>query len=322
MPGRFHLSPAAMTALGAARERWLDPLGKLLARIALPLLLAYLVYAFSKLGLSRIWSSRPGFWLFYLFLIPGFFLAPLADLAIYRNLWGAKNAPPFSILLRKQFFNNNAFEYSGEGYFLFWAHKNLKLDRNTLVHSVKDSNVLSAGAALTLIWVVVVALAVLGGAGIGQFLRSHIWAFSAMAAIPLLLSLGLVVGGNRVTVLSRRQMAQTFAIHLLRSASAFANDLTVWWLSGALPNLAACFYVVALRLFVTRVPLLPRKDLVFVGVVLASAGILKISAPAVAAVAAILIASDQILGFTIVGIPWLIERYGRGDTGASEVGAG
>jgi hypothetical protein len=241
-------------------------------------------------------------------LLPGPFLQPISDWLIYRNLWGAGNVPPFTVLLRKHFLNNYLFEYSGEGYFLLWARNNLNLTNSSLVHAVKDTNVLSAGAALTIIWIVVVVLGAIGGAGIGQFVSRHFVAFSLVAAIPLLLSLGLVIGGQRVTVLSRRQMVETFSIHFVRCIIAFAIELIMWWLSGALPSLASCFSFVALRLFVTRLPLVPRKDLLFISVALATVGTLKLSAAPIAAVFAIQLAADQISGILIVGIPWLLDR--------------
>ena len=302
------LPPETLGALSAAKTRWLDPSARVLRKVVPLLLLVYLAYAFTQLGWGRIWSSRPAFWLFYVSLIPGAFLQPISDWLIYRNLWGADNAPLLTILLRKQFLNSYLFEYAGEGYFLLWARNNLSLTNSSLVHAVKDTNVLSAGAALTIIWIVVAALAAIGGAGIGQFVSNHFLAFSLVAAIPLLLSLGLVIGGQRVTVLSRRQMVETFSIHFVRCVIAFAIELTSWWLSAALPSLAACFSFVALRLFVSRLPLVPRKDLLFISVALATIGMLKLSAAPIAAVFAIQLAADQTINILIVGIPWLLER--------------
>ena len=44
-----------------------------------------------------------------------------------------------------------------------------------------------------------------------------------------------------------------------------AVEFGLWELSGALPSAVACLQFVALRLVVTRVPLVPNKDLIFVG---------------------------------------------------------
>ncbi len=83
----------------------------------------------------------------------------------------------------------------------------------------------------------------------------------------------------------------------------------IWWLSGALPTAIACLYFVALRLLISRLPLLPNKDLLFVGTGIAAASFLTLSTEAVAAVLMITIAVDQLLGFLLVGMPWLLGRF-------------
>ena len=48
-------------------------------------------------------------------------------------------------------------------------------------------------------------------------------------------------------------------------------------------------------------------------VALATVGMLKLSATPIAAVFAIQVAADQILGVLVVGTPWLLERHTTGD---------
>jgi hypothetical protein len=70
----------------------------------------------------------------------------------------------------------------------------------------------------------------------------------------------------------------------------------------------ACLQFVALRLVVTRLPLLPNKDLVFVGAGIAAAGMTKLSVTPVATVLVILAADDLILALSFAGLPWLLEQ--------------
>jgi hypothetical protein len=313
MPTLPRPSPETLQLLAAVKTRWIDPAAKVLRRVVPLLMIAYLAYAFTKLGWGRIWHSRPSSLLFYLLLPLCYFPPAIADFFVFRNLWGIENAPPLMILQRKQFLNTNMFEYSGEGYFYFWARRNLELPIGSVIHAIKDSSVLSAGAGLAILWIVVIVLGAVGGSTVGKFIADHLVAFVLIAAIPLLLSLGLLIGGQRVTVLSRKQMAETFGIHFVRGTIGFGLELAAWWISGALGSIAVCFSFVALRFFVGRLPLLPRKDLLFMDLVLATVGVLKLSAPKIAAVFAMMIASDQIMGILIVGIPWLLERGSIGD---------
>ena len=72
-------------------------------------------------------------------------------------------------------------------------------------------------------------------------------------------------------------------------------EFGLWQLSGAMPSAVACLQFVALRLVVTRLPLVPNKDLVFVGAGIAAAALAKVSVTPVATVLVILAAADLIL---------------------------
>jgi hypothetical protein len=123
--------------------------------------------------------------------------------------------------------------------------------------------------------------------------------------VPLILSAGLLLGHRKLTALSRAQIAATFAIHFTRSLLVLAVEFGLWELSGALPTAVACLQFVALRLVVTRLPLVPNKDLIFVGAGIAAAGLANMSVTPVATVLVILAAADLILAATVASIAWL-----------------
>jgi hypothetical protein len=269
------------------------------------ILLAFVAYSLTKLGWAHVWEERPSAFSFYLIAFLPFFVQPIADLVIYRNLLGTRL--PLSILLRKRFVNS-VMDYSGEGYFFLWARKNLDLKGGVLLHAVKDTNVLSAGAALTIAWVVLVILLEVDTMRLPGFMSANRWEFVVLGSIPLALSLGLIVGGRRVTALSRRQIAMTFSIHIVRSIIALSLEFLLWWLSGALASPVACMEFVALRILITRLPFVPNKELIFVGVGIAAAHLLDASAPKVAAVLVITTAYTQLQEVVLVGVPWLFDR--------------
>jgi hypothetical protein len=127
--------------------------------------------------------------------------------------------------------------------------------------------------------------------------------------LPIVLCLALVIGGRRVTTLSRGEIASTFAIHVARSFAVLSLELALWWLSGALPSARICLEFVALRLLLTRLPLVPSKDLLFVGVGMAAAGLMNLSAPKVAAVLVTITAFTQLQELVLVGLPWFFEQF-------------
>lgn len=302
----------ALTARLARLER--GPLVTALRWVIPALLVGILGYNLYHVGLSRVWLAPPTSPAFYIALLFLPVLLPAADLIIYRYLWNTASLPLLSALLRKRYMNSLVLDYSGEAYFLLWARKNVQRPDNVILHSIKDSNVLSAGAGLgTTAIVLVLVLAVNGPSTLG-LAGATLWPMIMAAAIPAILCLVLVAGGARVTALSRLQMASVFLIHFVRSGGALALDFALWWLSGALPSAVVCLEFVALKVLVTRLPVVPSKNLLYAGVAITAASYLNASTPRVTAVVIMMAAFEQLLAVAVIGIPWLFERLGLGDT--------
>lgn len=296
------------SALAKLDPRWTKHAVRLLHWGVPAGLLIYLAWRISQIGWGQVWDARPANIGFYAAVLLQFYVQPLADLAIYRNLLRAGGKIPLTVQLRKRYINT-FLDYSGELYFFFWARKHLRLKTTLLFHAVKDSNVLSASAGLVMVWMTIIAVAVSGGLKLPHLTASGLWTFLSLGSLPLALALAIFFGGRRATMLSRRQIASTFGIHVARSVTQLSLDLVVWWLSGALPSVVACLQFVALRVLVTRLPLIPNKDLVFVGVGIAAAGVLQVSEPKVAAALVIMSALGLVQNLVFVGLPWFLEQF-------------
>ena len=262
----------------------------------------------TELGWGEIWTARPGNPGFYVLLVLQFFLQPFGDYLVYRNLWGRANTPPMAVILRKRLLNTFMLDYSGEAFFFFWAQARLKLKPGLLVHGIKDSNLLSGGAGLVMVYLMLLALLAVGGLNIPSSLNSQGWLYGLAGSVPLVLCVALVLGHRKLTDLSRGQIAATFAIHFGRAALVLAVEFGLWELSGALPSAVACLQFVALRLVVTRLPLVPNKDLIFVGAGMAAAGMTSVAVTPVATVLVILAAADLILAASVATLAWALDR--------------
>jgi len=305
-----NLGPESGLLARLAAHRW-SRVGLQVLRWAIPVALLLVIgRRLTELGWREIWIARPGAIGFYVLLVLQFFIQPFGDYLVYRNLWGSANTPPMAVILRKRLLNTFMLDYSGEAFFYFWAQARLKLAPGMLAHAIKDSNVLSAGAGLTMIYVMVLTLLAGGGLHIPVALSAHGWLYGLIGSVPLILCAGLVLGHRKLTALNRKQLAATFAIHFTRSLLVLAVEFGLWELSGALPSAVACLQFVALRLVVTRLPLVPNKDLIFVGAGIAAAGMTNLSVTPVATVLVILAAADLILAATVASLALLLDRKG------------
>ncbi|KAH2824341.1 hypothetical protein KXV85_000866, partial [Aspergillus fumigatus] len=258
-----------------------------------------------------IWRSRPTSPAFYLCAIAAYFVQPLADLIIYRGLWKGGKALRLSILLRKRHINSFVFDYSGEAYFYLWAQRTLQTPKSELLHTIKDSNILSAAAGLTTAIAVGLLLVVSGDVRLLNFDVTQTTGLAiavGVGAVPLLLAGALVLGGQRITTLNRKEVVWTYGIHLARSVVALVLLFATWLASQALPSVQYCFYVVALRVLISRLPLLPRKEIIFAGATLAAAQFWDLHSQSIAAVLVVTTTINDVLGFLLVGIPWLFSR--------------
>jgi hypothetical protein len=159
-----------------------------------------------------------------------------------------------------------------------------------------------------MVYLMLLMLLAVGGLTIPASLNAHGWLYLLVGSVPLILCAALVLGHRKLTSLSRGQLATTFAIHFGRAVLVLAVEFGLWELSGALPSAVACLQFVALRLVVTRLPLVPNKDLIFVGAGMAAAGMTHVSVTPVATVLVILAAADLILAATVATFAWALDR--------------
>lgn len=307
--------PALAIGAGESGRRlwrtWLRPILSAIRWLFPAAALVYLAHNLTQIGWHRIWGSLPSHWTYYVLLVLLFLLLPASELLIYRSLWNVGKQLGLSVLLRKQFLNGLMIEYSGESYFFVWASRHLGLPRRTLLHSIKDSNVLSAGAGLLTAWLMLSALVTTGAVRFPFHPSGYVWLYAAVAVFPLLLCLALVLGRRKLTTLGGRQLAWTFGVHLTRCVLSQVLQFGLWSLSGALPSAIDCLNFVMLRLLISRLPLAPNKDLIFVGSGLAAAASMDLTVAPVAAVLVTISVSDQVLNLLLTGVPWLAERLGR-----------
>jgi hypothetical protein len=311
-------STRAARAAWAALLKWERPISRVLNVVVPATLLVLLGYDLLHIGLAQVWSARPNALLFYVFGTVPFFIPPLTDLIIYRHLWKVGAELRYSVMLRKQCLNN-VIDYSGETYFLISCQRTIGVPTNVKLHAIKDSNVLSAGAGFVTLCLGLILLLALDGKALSGFSLAGSWTIFAFSFVPLALCIALVIGGGRLTTLTRGEMASTFALHLLRSGTVLFFTYLCWFFSGALPTAALCLDFVVLRQLITRLPIVPSKPLLYAEVALVAAGSMNVSQPRVAAVIIITTIISQVLGIIGVAAPWLIEKFlaGVGDVEAT-----
>ena len=234
--------------------RWPALLGGALS-LAMIVGLAHQLLGSGLAGLQRAVPVAPAFYLFFvaLYLVP-----PASDYLIFRRLWGLP-AAGFAALIRKRIANDVLFGYAGDAYFYAWARRKAR-GVAAPFGAVKDVGILSAmaGNAVTLATVAAAlpfAAALLSAGQTRGILLS--------GAVVVATSLPFLLFRARVFSLERRLLWWIFAVQVARIVATSLLLALAW--AAALPGVAAATWLMlaAARLLVSRLPLVPNKELLF-----------------------------------------------------------
>lgn len=223
-------------------------------------LLVMVVDQFQHMSFAEIAAlvpHQPAFWLIF---AAYYFVAPISEWVIYHRLWGL----PFTgigALLRKLVSNELLLGYLGEVQFYAWARSTLKMQAAPF-GAIKDVTILSAltgNVATVLLLIPAWPLAASGQLGLE--LHTIFVSFSVVLAT----SFAMLLWRRQLFTLPRGELILIAAVHFFRIAAMLALAAVMWhWV---LPHVPVLLWLVlaALRMLVSRLPLVPNKDVVFAG---------------------------------------------------------
>lgn len=253
----------ALPSVAAMRARWPVVLGGLLTAA----MVAGVAHELFKAGLDGLGRTVPANPLFYLAFAIFYLLPPLCDYAIFRKLWGIP-LDGLVALITKRIANDALFGYSGDAYFYAWARQRTETV-SAPFGAVKDSAILSAiaGNAVTL---GLTAIALPLGRRLLTPVQFSELGWSSIVIVGM--SLPWLIFSRRVFSLPRPALWGVFAVHCLRLVAGSAALAVAWHLAMPDAALATWLLLVAGRLLVSRLPVVPNKDLLFANLAIALIG--------------------------------------------------
>ena len=274
------------------------PFRRYIAWAFVAVVIASLAYQLHEIGLAKVWETRPRSPLFYLFVLGGYLTLPLADVAIYRRLWGVDFLSTLAVSLRKRIYNSAFVGYSGEVMLLLWARGRVERSPAELAHDIKDSNILSA---LVSTYVTAGLLIYLLASGAFSHITSaafEAWAivtlgFAALAPVAFLFRrhFMFLAGGTALVVL---------AIHASRFFIAQSFILGQWRVEMPEIGLGTLASLLGVQMLVARIPMLPNRDLLFVSIGIAVSGALNLPQAQIASLLITTNAMQQLLHLLVI----------------------
>ena len=241
--------------------------------------------------LPQMIPTSPGFWLIF----AGYYLiTPASEWLIYWKLWRIPGSGVLA-LLRKKIYNELLLGYLGEAYFYTWARSRVTLTAAPF-GTVKDVSILSAvtGNVVTMA-LLVFAVPSLGFDKLGIDGRL----LTGSLGVILAISLGAMAFRRKVFSLSRDDLWMITRVHFARIVVSTVFLALLWHI--VLPDVALSWwlYLSTLRLLVSRLPLVPNKDLLFAGITVVVLGEERDIGTLMALMAGLITAAHLVLGALI-----------------------
>ena len=254
-------------------------------------------------GVIAMVPRSPLFWLLF---AAGYLALPASEWVIYRRLW---NLPPrgFLALLRKRISNEIIAGYSGELYFYAWARRHASLV-GTPFGAIKDVSILSAVVANVC---TLVLAAVSWQSLVALNLGTDAKVMTVSAASIALPSVVALVMRKRLFTLPRDELGRIAVIHLLRIVATTVFAAAPWAVALPAAPLAWWLVLATLRLLVSRLPLLPNKDIVFAGLVAFTVGQASNVAAMLTMIAALWLVTHLLLGAALTAVELLNPEHNQ-----------
>ena len=230
-------------------------------------LLVAVALAVRHLDLARVMALIPRKPLFWMVFAACYLVQPIADWVIYRRLWQLP-ASGIAALLRKVVSNELLLGYLGEVQFYAWARGRLNLVAAPF-GAIKDVTILSAltGNIATLIMVAVAYLAgtmqsLVAAGMLGRDTKQVFWSL----AVVLTISFVILLFRQKLFSLPRAKLVFITIVHFVRIITYVGLTALMWHIAMPDVDIGLWLMLATLRMLVSRLPLVPNKDVVFAGV--------------------------------------------------------
>ncbi len=209
---------------------------------------------------SIIWPALTSSGLFWVVFAANYVHAPAAEALIFGRAWNTTEGL-LAALFRKQTINALLVSYAGDALLLDWAHR-----RGIAAFSaIKDSAILSGLVGSVATFLLVLPVWTPLSVALGLAPSSLLGSIGILAAIPL----AALARRDLIFSASTKELCRIGAIH---AARAFTNIVLValcWHLLLPSAPIASWLMLAAARMVVSRLPLVPNKEIAAAAVAVA-----------------------------------------------------
>lgn len=225
-----------------------------------------IVYQLIDIGWRDILRSLPTEPLFYLLFVGKYLSLPTAEIFIYRQVWSIRPLEGFKAFLIKRVYNDEVMGYSGEFYLFLWGSRRVDEDDKQVLKDVRDNNIISAVTS-TLVAFLLVGALVFGGHLEILELVDNVGPIYLITGLLVIVAIYIAVFQFRKYLfdLPLKKALVIFSIYMTRFLIHHGLLMLMWMVVIPDVPLSIWFTFLAAFIVMNRIPLLPSRDLLFVG---------------------------------------------------------
>lgn len=228
------------------------------------LLLTVLVYQLIGIGFENLLQAIPTNPLVYVIAVVLFFVLPVSEYFGYSRFIPLGFRESIPVFIKKRVINKNLFNYWGEFDFYVWLTKRMPhLTKRRLFDIIKDNNIISSMASIII--VIGLLFFLVFYYDMSSYVGSY-WNLGACTILGLSLFLLLITISKKYRVYSLNLADSIYLTNLHVSRMLFSSTLQIvqWYLAISEVTFFELFVFLAIQLVISRVPMLPGKDLLFI----------------------------------------------------------
>ncbi len=286
------------------RDRWARFYGSRRGRLVVRALrlavtaavVVYLANTLIHVGWRDVWASMPVNPLFYLFGLMVYISIPLSEVFIYRLAWGQSFWFGLPALIKKRIYNQDVLGYSGEVFFASWAQASIDRPLSDILRTVRDNNILSSIASTLMALALIVLFLGVGHVRLSDFFDRDALMVAIVVSGGALLLVPLALRFRRyLFAMPARLAGAVFGILSARLLLGQVLRIAQW--SVVMPEvpIQVWFSLSAASLILSRIPIVPSQDLIFLGIGVEMSSILGVPEAGMFSMLAVSSAIDKVL---------------------------
>lgn len=270
---------------------------------------AYLVYKLTIIGWVKVWESLPTTPWFYVLFLGTLFCLPIFQVFVYHVAWKVNRWELFLALLNKRVMDKEVLGYSGDMYLYIWGRKRIGKPDREILHVLKDNAIISSVAST------IVAISLLGIFFLfGRIILPREWAnpsFLQVAVIFFCIILVFVLAvrfRKSLLFLDRTAILKIFGLHIARLLVVHGLQMLMWIVVMPDVPITNWMTLMAMYIIIERIPLLPSRDLIFMGAGIEMSEFIRISTSSMAGMLLASSVLNKIFNLIFFIIVYFVQR--------------